>query len=46
MDKESFYNKYCLLCGSQRCEGIDSEWFNGCSKRDELTDTTNESDSE
>lgn len=29
-DKETFINIYCKNCGSQRCEGVDSEWFNGC----------------
>lgn len=33
MDKQQFYETYCLNCGTQRCEGIDTEWFEGCSKR-------------
>ena len=33
MNKEQFVENYCLTCGTQRCEGIDSEWFEGCQKR-------------
>lgn len=33
MNKEQFVEKYCLACGSQRCEGIDSEWGEGCQYR-------------
>lgn len=33
MDKKEFVEKYCRNCGSQRCEGIDSEWINGCKFR-------------
>lgn len=29
MDMQAFYNKYCLLCGSQRCEQ-EGEWLEGC----------------
>ena len=28
-DKE-FTDKYCRECGSQRCEGVGTEWFDGC----------------
>ena len=33
MNKEQFVEKYCFGCGSQRCEGIDSEWGEGCQYR-------------
>lgn len=39
MNREEFYKKYCVLCGSQRCEGIDSEWFDGCKEEDKLDET-------
>ena len=26
---QAFYDKYCLLCGSQRCEQ-EGEWLEGC----------------
>lgn len=28
--KEDFVEKYCKNCGTQRCEGVDSYWFDGC----------------
>lgn len=34
--KEDFCEKYCRMCGSQRCGGIDTEWFNGCMFKEEL----------
>lgn len=43
MNKEEFIKTYCLNCGTQRCEGIDSEWFEGCKKKWEL-DGMNASD--
>lgn len=33
MNKDQFIETYCHNCGTQRCEGIDSEWFEGCEKR-------------
>ncbi len=36
--KEEYIEKYCHNCGSQRCEGINTEWFNGCQHRYELED--------
>lgn len=36
LTKEEFHNNYCQLCGSQRCEGIDTEWFDGCKYKDHL----------
>ena len=29
LTEEEFYNKYCFECGSQRCEGIGTKWFDG-----------------
>ena len=36
MNKEEFVKTHCLNCGTQRCEGIDSEWFSGCKKKWDL----------
>ena len=33
MNEKEFVEKYCGLCGTQRCEGIHSEWFEGCKYR-------------
>lgn len=30
MNKKQFADKYCTKCGTQRCEGVDSEWVDGC----------------
>lgn len=30
LTSEEFIKTYCNLCGTQRCEGIYSEWFDGC----------------
>ena len=30
LSKEQFVHQYCHNCGSQRCEGIGTEWFDGC----------------
>ena len=30
MNDEKFIETYCHNCGSQRCEGIGTEWFEGC----------------
>lgn len=38
MNKKEFIKTYCFKCGSQRCEGVDSEWFDGCAKKWELKD--------
>ena len=27
---EQFVETYCHNCGSQRCEGIGTDWFEGC----------------
>lgn len=39
LSKEEFIKKYCQCCGSQRCEGIGTEWFEGCQHKDELIQT-------
>lgn len=36
LTKQEFLHKYCYSCGTQRCEGIGTEWFNGCHYRHEL----------
>lgn len=36
MTKEEFIEKHCKMCGTQRCEGIGTEWFDGCGYRNEL----------
>lgn len=36
LSTQAFKEKYCINCGSQRCEGIESEWFDGCQHRYEL----------
>ena len=33
MDDKQFIETYCNNCGSQRCEGIGTEWFKGCKYR-------------
>lgn len=37
MTLAEFSEKYCQMCGSQRCEGPGTEWFGGCIHRGELT---------
>lgn len=39
MSTEEFVEKYCSGCGSQRCEGIGTEWFDGCKHKNELATT-------
>lgn len=41
MTKEEFIETHCKMCGTQRCEGIDSEWFEGCRKRFEYDEYKN-----
>lgn len=36
LTEEQFIKLYCNNCGSQRCEGINSEWFEGCKFKDQL----------
>ena len=33
MNDKQFESTYCSNCGSQRCEGIGTEWFEGCKYR-------------
>ena len=33
MNEKQFVETYCHNCGSQRCEGIGTEWFEGCKYR-------------
>ena len=30
MNDKQFIETYCQNCGTQRCEGIGTEWFEGC----------------
>ena len=30
LTEEEFVHEFCHNCGSQRCEGIGTEWFDGC----------------
>lgn len=34
LTKEEFIERHCRSCGSQRCEGVDFEWFDGCKEKD------------
>ena len=34
---EQFTQLYCNNCGTQRCEGINSEWFDGCKFKGHLS---------
>lgn len=34
--EKEFIEKYCHNCGSQRCEGIGTAWFEGCQHKDEF----------
>lgn len=36
LSEKEFVKKYCHNCGSQRCEGIGTDWFDGCQHRHEL----------
>lgn len=33
MNDKDFEQTYCSNCGTQRCEGIGTEWFEGCKYR-------------
>lgn len=35
MNDKEFIEKYCHNCGTQRCEGIGTEWFEGCRYKNE-----------
>lgn len=36
LSKDEFIKNNCHNCGTQRCGGPDTEWFEGCSLKDEL----------
>ncbi len=36
MDVKQFTETYCYKCGTQRCEGIHTIWFDGCQHKGEL----------
>lgn len=36
LTEQEFLHKYCYGCGSQRCEGMGTPWFDGCQHRHEL----------
>lgn len=36
MNESEFIEEHCLCCGTQRCEGIGTIWFDGCPYRLEL----------
>ena len=36
LSPEEFVEIYCHNCGSQRCEGIGTVWFQGCKYQDRL----------
>ena len=38
LSEDDFINKYCRKCGSQRCEGIGTESFEGCIHKEFLDD--------
>ena len=38
LSEDEFINKYCRKCGSQRCEGIGTESFEGCIHKEFLDD--------
>ena len=40
-DPKKFTQHYCHNCGSQRCEGIGTEWFEGCKYKEHLKDYEN-----
>lgn len=41
ISEKEFIDKYCHGCGSQRCEGIGTEWFDGCRHRFKLENYIN-----
>lgn len=36
LTEKEFIERFCHNCGSQRCEGIGTEWFDGCKFKDFL----------
>lgn len=37
-NEEEFVEHFCHNCGSQRCEGVGTEWFEGCQYKEHLKD--------
>ena len=37
-DPKEFVQHYCHNCGSQRCEGVGTPWFEGCQHKEHLKD--------
>ena len=37
-DPKEFTKHYCHNCGSQRCEGVGTCWFEGCQHKEHLKD--------
>lgn len=37
-DKDEFVEHFCHRCGSQRCEGIGTPWFEECQYKEHLKD--------
>ena len=35
-DEKEFIERFCHNCGSQRCEGIGTDWFDGCQYKNHL----------
>lgn len=36
LSQDDFCEKYCKECGTQRCEGVGSDWFEGCHHKNKL----------
>ena len=36
LTEDEIREKYCKMYGTQRCEGIGTDWFDGCEHRNEL----------
>ena len=36
LTEKEFVDEYCHNCGTQRCEGIGTEWFDGCRFKNRL----------
>ena len=36
LSAEEFYEKFCSHCGSLRCEGMGTVWFEGCEYKELL----------
>ena len=40
-NEKEFIEHFCHNCGSQRCEGVGTEWFDGCQYKECLKDYEN-----